>query len=102
MKGGRYDHLLGHFGKDAPSVGFVAVIDQLLVAMNRQKITQPVSVKHCMILYEKEKRGEAIRRATELRSEGIETELVHITEKRTREECRKYAEESQCVLVVEL
>ncbi|HIR26751.1 MAG TPA: ATP phosphoribosyltransferase regulatory subunit [Candidatus Choladousia intestinigallinarum] len=102
VKGGRYDHLLGHFGKDAPSVGFVAVIDQLLVAMNRQKITQPVSVKHCMILYEKEKRGEAIRRATELRSEGIETELVHITEKRTREECRKYAEESQCVLVVEL
>ena len=76
VKGGRYDHLLGHFGKDAPSVGFVAVIDQLLVAMNRQKITQPVSVKHCMILYEEEKREEAIRKATELRGEGIETELV--------------------------
>ncbi len=102
VKGGRYDHLLGHFGKDAPSVGFVAVIDQLLVAMNRQKITQPVSVKHCMILYEEEKREEAIRKATELRGEGIETELVYINEKRTREECRRYAQESQCVLVVEL
>ena len=102
VKGGRYDHLLGHFGKDAPSVGFVAVIDQLLVAMNRQKITQPVSVKHCMILYEEEKREEAIRKATELRGEGIETELVYINEKRTREECRRYAQVSQCVLVVEL
>ena len=33
VKGGRYDNLLGQFGKDAPAVGFVVVIDDLLNAM---------------------------------------------------------------------
>lgn len=38
VKGGRYDNLLKHFGKDAPSIGFVVVIDELLSALNHQKI----------------------------------------------------------------
>ncbi len=102
VKGGRYDHLLGHFGKEAPSVGFVAMIDQLLMALSRQNIQLPVSLKRCMILYGKEKREEAVKKATELREEGIETELVRITGERSREDCRRYARESGCVLVVEL
>lgn len=32
VKGGRYDKLLSHFGKDAPAIGFAFVVDQLLVA----------------------------------------------------------------------
>ena len=27
VKGGRYNHLLKHFGKDAPAIGFVIVIE---------------------------------------------------------------------------
>ena len=38
VKGGRYDNLLKHFGKDAPSIGFVVVIDELLSALKHQKI----------------------------------------------------------------
>lgn len=33
-KGGRYDNLLKEFGKDAPAIGFVIVIDDLLQAVN--------------------------------------------------------------------
>ncbi len=36
VKGGRYDNLLGQFGKDAPAIGFVVVVDDLLNALNRQ------------------------------------------------------------------
>lgn len=35
-KGGRYDGLLGQFGKKAPAVGLAIVIDQLLLALDRQ------------------------------------------------------------------
>ncbi|MCR5295451.1 MAG: ATP phosphoribosyltransferase regulatory subunit [Lachnospiraceae bacterium] len=35
-KGGRYDNLLGHFGKEEPAVGFGVYIDQLMSALSRQ------------------------------------------------------------------
>lgn len=102
IKGGRYDNLLHHFGKDAPAVGFMAVIDQLFSALSRQKITQPIAESYCMIIYENEKQAEAIRKASELRQKQIAVELVRITPDRTREDCRKYANDSGCVLIVEL
>lgn len=102
IKGGRYDNLLAHFGKDAPAVGFVAVIDQLQNALSRQKVTQEIPGSHCMIIYESEKRAEAVAKASELRGKGIDTELVRVTEHRTREDCREYARAESCTLVVEL
>lgn len=38
VKGGRYDHLLEKFGKTSPSIGFAIVVDELMNAMNRQKL----------------------------------------------------------------
>ncbi len=38
VTGGRYDTLLGHFGKDASAVGFAIVIDDLLEALSRQRV----------------------------------------------------------------
>ena len=37
VKGGRYDNLLHQFGKDAPAIGFVIVVDDILEALSRQK-----------------------------------------------------------------
>jgi ATP phosphoribosyltransferase regulatory subunit len=102
VKGGRYDQLLGHFGQDAPAVGFVAVVDQLQNALARQKISQPVSSRHCMIIYHQEKLEEAITKASELRRDGIDVELVRVTKERTREQCLAYAKDASCVLVVEI
>ena len=34
VKGGRYDHLLEQFGKEASAIGFVVVIDSLINALN--------------------------------------------------------------------
>ena len=38
LKGGRYDNLLSNFGKDAPAIGFCVVIDDLLSALNKEKM----------------------------------------------------------------
>ena len=37
-KGGRYDSLLGHFGKEEPAVGVGIYLDHLMSALTRQKI----------------------------------------------------------------
>lgn len=37
-KGGRYDNLMGHFGKPEPAVGFCIAMDQLMIALARQNI----------------------------------------------------------------
>lgn len=70
VKGGRYDKLLKHFGKDAPSIGFAIVVDNLLLALSRQKI-EPEKGEDCEILcYNVSEREEAIRKAQELRAQG--------------------------------
>ncbi|MCD8022163.1 MAG: ATP phosphoribosyltransferase regulatory subunit [Lachnospiraceae bacterium] len=102
LKGGRYDGLLGHFGKDAPAVGFVAEIDQLLSALSRQNIHPKTAENLCMIIYDSDKQAEAIARASALRRKDIPVELVRVTSGRSREECRAYAKAAGCELTVEL
>lgn len=54
VKGGRYDSLIGQFGKEAASVGFAVVTDQLMMALSRQKIEIPLNAETTMILYHEE------------------------------------------------
>ena len=70
IKGGRYNQLMKHFGKPAASIGFAIVVDNLLMALSRQKL-EP-SVENCVtvITYRKENRIQAIQKAKELRSQG--------------------------------
>lgn len=37
-KGGRYDNLLGYFGKDAAAIGFCIVVDDILSALNSKDV----------------------------------------------------------------
>ena len=70
VKGGRYDELMQHFGKPAASIGFAIVIDNLLLALQSQKITFSLSEKPYVLTYTQDKREAAIREAGKLRSEG--------------------------------
>ena len=38
VRGGRYDHLLEKFGNKTPSIGFAIILDELMSALDRQKI----------------------------------------------------------------
>ncbi len=75
VKGGRYDTLLSHFGKETPAIGFVAVMDQLMNALSRQKIDILSEQGRYLILYRKKNRREAICKALEYRRQGKFAEL---------------------------
>ena len=80
IKGGRYDNLLRHFGKDAPSIGFAVVVNQLMNALARQKIEILSEQGRYLMLYRKADRTEAIRKAADYRRQGKYVELRQVPE----------------------
>ena len=81
VKGGRYDKLLGCFGKSAPAIGFAVVIDDLLLSLERQNGTyqeKPVVQK---ITYTESNYTEKLKTAQALRSEGKRVALIPESER---------------------
>ncbi len=76
VQGGRYDHLIGQFGKNAPAIGVAFVIDQLLLALSRQKQLEDEEENAVLVVYEESQREQAIALAKILRKEGRATELL--------------------------
>lgn len=74
-KGGRYDELLSQFGKNAPSVGFVITIDELMMALSRQHIDIPIKEK-ILILFEENDTAQALKDAATLRLQGKNVALI--------------------------
>ena len=91
VKGGRYNELMKHFGKPASSIGFAIVVDQLLSALSRQKITLPSEEKNQMIVYAENKIAEAVEKAKELRAQGISVSLIQMQEGRSKDDYLSYA-----------
>lgn len=76
VKGGRYDSLLGRFGKDAAAIGFVIVVDDLLAAMGRQGVVVS-GIDSCERLYYTDADfSEKLREAKQLRAAGKNVELT--------------------------
>lgn len=86
VKGGRYDDLLKQFGKNSPSIGFCIYMDNLLAAMERQKLNIGGAQLKQVILYEGSASRKAIELAFKLRSDNINTELIRKSSKFTLEE----------------
>lgn len=76
VKGGRYDTLLGRFGKDAAAIGFMVVVDDLLVAMARQNVMIAQPEKLVSIYYREDNFKEQLKQAKILRAEGKNVELL--------------------------
>ena len=73
IKGGRYDGLLGHFGKPAPAIGFVSVIGLILNALARGGAAEQESAApdRVLILYGPGDREEAVAKVRQLRESGV-------------------------------
>lgn len=90
VKGGRYDRLLEKFGKDSPSIGFAIVVDELMNAMNRQKLRGFYTRKNTIILYEEGMSEGAVSMAKDLRHKGKNVELLKKDKRRILEEYIEY------------
>ncbi|MFP3155573.1 ATP phosphoribosyltransferase regulatory subunit [Lachnospiraceae bacterium ZAX-1] len=91
VKGGRYDDLLPYFGKNAASIGFVVVVDQLMAALSRQKIDIPLEAAGHMVVYQRKMRSNAIALAQKLRANGEETTLYQWEGTKAKEQYEQYA-----------
>lgn len=69
--GGRYDHLVGQFGKEAPAIGIAMYVDTLLLGLNRQGLIEAPKVRREFVVYEKGCEKAAILKARALRERGI-------------------------------
>lgn len=92
VTGGRYDSLLRQFGKEAPSVGFAINVDQLMIALGRQKIEIPVSYNNTMILYQDSQREFALKLAKHFRDTGAAIELNLKEDQKELEEYLEFAD----------
>lgn len=75
VTGGRYDKLVGQFGKDCPAIGLAIVIDSLMLALSRQNLLPQIDSSDTLIIYKPDYKKQAISLANYFRKEGINTIL---------------------------
>ncbi len=79
VKGGRYDNLLHQFGKEAPAIGFSLVVDELLEALDRQRVEIPLPEEIRTLSYREGDRPDYLAKLEEarrLREEGKAVALM--------------------------
>lgn len=70
LGGGRYNNLVGQFGKQAPAIGMAINIDQLMAALTRQKKWEEVKSDGVLVYYNTAAKVEAIKTLQAYRNEG--------------------------------
>ena len=78
VTGGRYDKLLSYFGKNAPAIGFVVVVDDVLEALSRQNKKPHTGLDGCLLFYTPDSYDAALKKANELRLSGVSAELIPV------------------------
>lgn len=71
VSGGRYDHLVGQFGKDASAIGMAINVDLLLLALTRQQILEEDSTDPVIVTCSRLEEQEALCQVRMLREQGI-------------------------------
>ncbi|MDR2044536.1 MAG: ATP phosphoribosyltransferase regulatory subunit [Clostridium sp.] len=76
VTGGRYDHLLEQFGKNAPAIGCMVMLDELLAALSGQKVEIPLPPPVRRLYYTSEDYPEKLAQAQALRASRTAAELT--------------------------
>jgi len=90
VTGGRYDNLVGQFGKDCPAIGLAIVIDSLMLALSRQNLLPQIDSSDTLVIYKAEYRKQAISLANYFRKEGMNVILQLSKDGMTMEDYRAY------------
>lgn len=75
LSGGRYDNLIGQFGKERASIGFSLAVDRLIGAIKRQNIPISLNKNGSLIVYDAKSSDMALIEAITLRNNGIRAGL---------------------------
>lgn len=101
VRGGRYDHLLEKFGKNTPSIGFAIIVDELMSALNRQKIHVETSYRN-LIVYTQATEEWAVSLAMNFRSKGKNIEIIKREPEDDRKKYEDYARNSSIMSMLYL
>ncbi len=93
VRGGRYDNLLGRFGKPGAAVGFTVVVDQLLNTLNQQHIVIDRDCNNALVVYDSDSFEAAVRESGSLRLDGVHAEMILYSPDMTQESINAYAQE---------
>lgn len=75
ITGGRYDSLVGQFGKEAPAIGMAIMVNQLMMALSRQKLLPEIKPDNTLVVYSKDMYADAVKLAKRLRADDQKVEL---------------------------
>lgn len=75
LTGGRYDRLVGEFGKDCPATGFSLGVNMIMMALQRQKVETEKPSIDSFVCYAGAGRRIAVELCAELRKQGLVVEL---------------------------
>ena len=76
VTGGRYDTLLKRFGKEAPAIGFMVLIDDLMEALFRQNIEIEAKENRQEIYYNENNYDAKLNEAISLRKQGVFVSMI--------------------------
>ena len=93
VRGGRYDHLLEKFGKKTPSIGFAIILDELMSALDRQKIKVETGHRN-LLVYTDATEQWAISLARTFRAKGKNVEMMKRNSWDERETFEAYGKRS--------
>lgn len=100
VTGGRYNHLLEHFGNPTPAIGFCLVMEQVLNALNRQNIQVPIEEGKRMVLYTDSSREVAIQIAKMQRIHGMQVQCMRMEDGKTAKDYISYGKKHQFTDIV--
>ena len=95
VTGGRYDNLVEQFGKKAPAIGLVFVLDQLMEALDSQQVKIDAREGDILILYRSANRKPAIELASELRSQNKSARLMRKNAETSLEEYKEFGRRNE-------
>ena len=101
VRGGRYNNLLEKFGKKTPSIGFAIIVDELMSALNRQKIEVETTHRN-LLVYTDTTAKWAISLACTFRSKGKNIEMVKRMPEEDRAVYEAYAKRSSIISMMYL
>lgn len=101
VRGGRYNNLLEKFGKKTPSIGFAIIVDELMSALNRQKIDVETTHRN-LLVYTDSTAKWAISLARTFRGKGKNIEMVKRAPEEDRAVYEAYAKRSSIISMMYL
>ncbi len=100
VNGGRYDKLLGWFGKEAAAIGLCVMVDGLMSALTRQKKDITVNNNSVVVLYNRADFAKALDFAKRLRGANVKATLSLINDEISNYLEFAKSENIKCVYVV--